>query len=76
MEKIKELVAKAAIKAELGNASIIGIGSGSTIVYAVKYLAENKSKIKACIPTSFQSEQLILKHGLPLVTIIFKFRDI
>lgn len=69
MEKIKELVAKAAITAELGNASIIGVGSGSTIVYAVKHLAESKSSIEACIPTSFQSEQLIIKHGLPLVII-------
>ena len=67
MEVLKDLVAKAAIKAELGNASIIGIGSGSTIVYAVKYLAEKKSSIRACIPTSFQSQQLIIQHGLPLV---------
>ena len=69
MEKIKDLAAKAAVKAELNNASIIGVGSGSTIIYAVKYLSENRSSIKACIPTSFQSEQLILKYGLPLVSL-------
>jgi ribose 5-phosphate isomerase A len=48
---------------------IIGIGSGSTIVYAVKRLGEiNKEKdlnLK-CIPSSFQSSQLIIQNGLEL----------
>jgi len=47
----------------------IGIGSGSTIVYAVDRLA---ARVAAeglrvqCVPTSFQARQLILQAGLPL----------
>ncbi|KAK2712843.1 ribose-5-phosphate isomerase-like [Artemia franciscana] len=48
---------------------VIGIGSGSTIVYAVEKLAEIVAEQNldiVCIPTSFQARQLIIKHGLPL----------
>jgi ribose 5-phosphate isomerase A len=51
---------------------ILGIGSGSTVVYAVKAIGEinknNELNLK-CIPTSFQSHQLIIKNGLTLVTL-------
>ncbi len=51
---------------------ILGIGSGSTVVYAVKAIAEinknNELNLK-CIPTSFQSHQLIVENGLTLVTL-------
>jgi ribose 5-phosphate isomerase A len=54
---------------------IVGIGSGSTVVYAVDRIAERVQKeglkIK-CIPTSFQSEQLIIKHGLVLTSLAFE----
>ena len=47
----------------------IGVGSGSTIVFAVKRLAERVAaenlKVK-CVPTSFQAKQLILENNLPL----------
>ncbi|KAJ3244601.1 hypothetical protein HDU78_010707 [Chytriomyces hyalinus] len=52
--------------------SVIGIGSGSTVVYCVERLAQRVKdpnsalKIKACVPTSFQSKQLIVEAGLPL----------
>ena len=48
---------------------VVGVGSGSTIVYAVQRLAE---KVKQsgldirCVPTSFQARKLILEHGLVL----------
>ncbi|XP_077291759.1 ribose-5-phosphate isomerase [Arctopsyche grandis] len=49
---------------------VVGIGSGSTVVHAVKALAHRhlteQLNIK-CIPSSFQAKQLILEHGLPLV---------
>lgn len=51
---------------------ILGIGSGSTVVYAVKAIAEinkNKELNLKCIPTSFQSHQLIVENGLTLVTL-------
>jgi len=72
-EELIELGKKnAAIKAIEENVKenmIIGIGSGSTIVYAVKRLGEiNKEKdLKLkCIPSSFQAHQLIIQNGLEL----------
>jgi ribose 5-phosphate isomerase A len=66
---------KAAVKAVEDNVKsnmVIGIGSGSTIVYAVRKLAElNKEKnlnLK-CVPSSFQSYQLILENGLTLASL-------
>jgi len=66
---------KAAIKAvedNVKNNMIIGIGSGSTIVYAVRKIAElnkeNNLNLK-CIPSSFQSYQLILENGLTLASL-------
>lgn len=65
----------AAIKAVEENVKknmIVGIGSGSTVVYAVERLGEiNKEKelnIK-CIPSSFQAYQLIIQNGLELVSL-------
>jgi ribose 5-phosphate isomerase A len=52
---------------------VIGIGSGSTVVYAVERLGQlqkaGKIHVKACIPSSFQAQQLILKNDLPLGTL-------
>lgn len=65
----------AAIKAVEDNIKknmIIGIGSGSTIVYAVEHIGKlNREKplnLK-CIPSSFQSYQLIIENGLELGTL-------
>lgn len=47
----------------------IGIGSGSTVIYAVDRLKERvaNENIKVfCIPTSFQARQLIINNGLVL----------
>ncbi len=50
---------------------IIGIGSGSTIVYAIEIIVEMNRKellnVK-CIPSSYQSYQLILNNGLELAS--------
>jgi len=50
---------------------VIGIGSGSTIVFAVERIAQLQKEGKlspdvVCIPTSFQATQLIRDQGLPL----------
>jgi len=48
---------------------VVGIGSGSTIVYAVQRLAERvreEGLDLRCIPTSFQARQLVQQHGLVL----------
>lgn len=50
--------------------SIIGLGSGSTIVYAIEHLAKSAfSKQVICVPTSFQTRQLVLAHKLRLGTL-------
>jgi ribose 5-phosphate isomerase A len=47
--------------------SVIGLGSGSTIVYAIEHLAKTPlAKTVICIPTSFQTRQLILANKLNL----------
>ncbi|XP_060908716.1 ribose-5-phosphate isomerase-like, partial [Labrus mixtus] len=51
------------------NNQVVGVGSGSTIVYAVDRLAERVREQKlniVCVPTSFQARQQILQHGLTL----------
>ena len=68
----KKNAAFKAVEENIKKGMILGIGSGSTIVYAVKKIAEiNKAgdlNLK-CIPTSFQSHQLIVENGLTLVTL-------
>ncbi|KAI7891488.1 ribose-5-phosphate isomerase [Mucor mucedo] len=47
--------------------SVVGLGSGSTIVYAIEHLAKTDlARTVTCIPTSFQTRQLILAHSLKL----------
>jgi len=70
VEAAKALAGAAAVNNHIDGATkVVGIGSGSTIVYAVQRLAERVKEeglqLK-CIPTSFQARQLILEHGLVL----------
>ncbi|KAJ8146156.1 hypothetical protein OY671_000782 [Metschnikowia pulcherrima] len=52
------------------NAKVVGIGSGSTVVYVAERLSQHANKADfVCIPTGFQSRQLILDHGLHVGTI-------
>lgn len=67
LEKAKQVAAYRAVDEFVTNNSVFGVGSGSTVVYAVQRLAERveTEKLKVtCIPTSFQAKQLILKHNL------------
>ena len=68
----KKNAAFKAVEENVKKGMILGIGSGSTVVYAIKRIAEiNKAEdlnLK-CIPTSFQSRQLIVENGLTLVTL-------
>ena len=65
----KKNAAYRAVEENIKNGMILGIGSGSTVVYAVEKLkmliSEKKLSVK-CIPTSFQSYQLIVEKGLNL----------
>ncbi|KAF5301692.1 hypothetical protein FQR65_LT08779 [Abscondita terminalis] len=68
-ETAKKAAACKAVEDNVKNHSILGIGSGSTIVYAVERLAEKVQSEHlniVCIPTSFQAKQLIIKHKLTL----------
>ncbi|KAI8609054.1 ribose 5-phosphate isomerase A-domain-containing protein [Chytriomyces sp. MP71] len=73
VEEAKKKASYAAIDEHVtATTTVIGIGSGSTVVYCVERLAQRVKApnsdlhIRACIPTSFQSKQLILAAGLPL----------
>uniref|UniRef100_A0A672HX32 ribose-5-phosphate isomerase n=1 Tax=Salarias fasciatus TaxID=181472 RepID=A0A672HX32_SALFA len=64
-----ELQPAAVVYMKAANNQVVGVGSGSTIVYAVDRLAERVRQEKlniVCVPTSFQARQLILQHGLTL----------
>ncbi|MFX1393556.1 MAG: ribose 5-phosphate isomerase A [Promethearchaeota archaeon] len=68
----KKNAAEKAVEENVKKNMILGIGSGSTVVYAVKKIAEinrkNDLNLK-CIPSSFQSYQLIIENGLILGTL-------
>jgi len=70
IEEAKRKAAHKAVDDYLKNNTVIGIGSGSTIVYAVERIAQiisqNSWNVK-CVPTSFQSKLLIKQHKLNLV---------
>lgn len=69
LEAAKKIAASKAVDEHVRNKQKIGIGSGSTIVYAVQRLAERVKKENldiVCIPTSFQAKQLILENNLVL----------
>lgn len=69
VEKAKKTAACAAVDRHVENHMVVGIGSGSTVVYAVERLAErvkDENLTITCVPTSFQARQLIIQHNLNL----------
>ena len=69
IEQGKKNAALKAIDDNIKKDLIIGIGSGSTVVYAVNRIGElnKKSNLNLiCIPSSFQARQLILENDLKL----------
>ncbi len=72
IEDAKKKAACAAVDEFVQDGMIVGIGSGSTVVYAVQHLAERIQSKKwhvVCIPTSYQARQLIIDHNLILGTL-------
>ena len=66
VEKAKKAAAETAVNKWIKDGQAVGIGSGSTIVYAVQRIAERVREEKLqlrCVPTSFQAQQLIKQHG-------------
>ena len=69
VEAAKRLAARAAVDAFVRNGHKVGIGSGSTVVYAVERIAEmvkNDNIELICVPSSFQARKLIIENGLVL----------
>ena len=67
IEKAKRLAGIKAVDNHVKDGDVVGVGSGSTIVYAVTRLAERvkEENLKIqCVPTSFQAKQL--RHGLKI----------
>ncbi|MFW9901286.1 MAG: ribose 5-phosphate isomerase A, partial [Candidatus Thorarchaeota archaeon] len=68
----KKNAAIKAVEENIKKNMIVGIGSGSTIVYAVERLGvlnKEKNLNLKCIPSSFQSYQLIIQNSLDLVSL-------
>ncbi|XP_037032064.1 ribose-5-phosphate isomerase [Bradysia coprophila] len=69
LEGAKRIAAYKAVDEWVKPNTTVGIGSGSTVVYAVDRLKErvtNENLNVFCIPTSFQARQLIINSGLVL----------
>jgi ribose 5-phosphate isomerase A len=70
IERAKREAAFRAVDANVKSGMVVGVGSGSTVVYAVERLgskfASGALADLQCVPTSFQARQLILEHRLPL----------
>ncbi|HLC00295.1 MAG TPA: ribose 5-phosphate isomerase A, partial [Candidatus Bathyarchaeia archaeon] len=70
-EEAKRKAALEAVK-HVKDHTIIGLGSGTTIAYAIEAIGE-KIKLENLnvkgIPTSYQAFQLAVKHGIPVTTL-------
>ncbi|KAL9920382.1 ribose-5-phosphate isomerase [Glossina fuscipes fuscipes] len=69
LNEAKRIAAHRAVNEWVKTGTAVGIGSGSTVVFAVERLAERMKSENlnvACVPTSFQARQLIIEHGLQL----------
>lgn len=68
VEQSKKLCAYAAVQDNLKpHHRIIGIGSGSTVVYVAECIGKMPNKAEfVCVPTGFQSKQLIIDNKIQL----------
>lgn len=70
IEIAKRAAARAAVDAYVRSGMDVGVGSGSTIVYAIQRLAELAHGDAAfklrCVPTSFQSRQVRATRCAPV----------
>lgn len=69
---MKQEVGKAAAS-RVTSDSVVGLGTGSTTAFAIQFigerLASGELKNVVGVPTSFQSEVLAKKYGIPLTTL-------
>jgi len=69
IEDAKKLAGYSAVNEWVKDGMIVGVGSGSTVVYVVERLVQRVKEEKlnvVCVPTSFQANQLIVQGGLQL----------
>lgn len=69
LEQAKQRAAHQAVDAHIKSGMRVGIGSGSTVVYAVERLEQRRHSEGlevTCVPSSFQATALITKAGLTL----------
>lgn len=69
VETAKRLAARRAVDDWVKTGQVVGVGSGSTIVYGIHRLAErvrDEGLSIQCVPTSFQSKILLTELGIPL----------
>lgn len=64
----KKIAAERAVEENVKDNMVLGIGSGSTVVHAIRKIVKMNLN-PLCIPTSFQSYKLIIDNGLKLVSI-------
>ncbi len=69
-EKLKQLAAEKAVE-EVQSGMVVGLGTGSTIYYALLKLSEmvRGGLDIVCIPTSKQTEKIATAGGIPLSTL-------
>lgn len=69
VEEAKRQAARRAVDDYVRSGMVVGVGSGSTIVYAVERLVERMradSLVITAVPTSFQAMQLLRDGGVPI----------
>jgi ribose 5-phosphate isomerase A len=70
-ENAKKAAAIAAV-AHVEDGFVLGLGSGTTIVYALQELGRRQQEKKLSVfgvPTSYQAVQMAIKHKIPLTTL-------
>jgi len=72
VESAKKKAAYQAVEANVTkDTTVVGIGSGTTVVYVVERLAsfikENNMKPVRCVPTSYQAKELIVQNPQTLI---------
>ncbi|MHA1734661.1 MAG: ribose 5-phosphate isomerase A [Promethearchaeota archaeon] len=72
VETAKKKAGYAAVDDHVKDGMLLGVGSGSTVAYVAERLGQ-LVKVEGwsveCVPTSYQSYQLCVEHGLPLTNL-------
>ena len=66
MSELKANAAKAAL-AYIEDNTVVGVGTGSTVNFFIKELAQIKHRIDACVASSKATELLLRQAGLPVI---------